>query len=85
MCGISGWTDLRDSLEEYEDVIKAMGDAIGHRGPDAKGDFCDRGCRLAHRRLSVIDPENGSQPMTYGNIRQFITESCITPPSCGIG
>jgi len=66
MCGIAGWTDLRDSLEEYEDVIKAMGDAIGHRGPDAKGDFCDHGCRLAHRRLSVIDPENGSQPMTYG-------------------
>ena len=66
MCGIAGWTDLRDSLEEYESVIKAMGDAIAHRGPDAAGEFYDRGCRLAHRRLSVIDPENGAQPMTYG-------------------
>ena len=67
MCGIAGWTDFRNGLEEYENVIRKMGDALGHRGPDAAGEFFDRGCRLAHRRLSVIDPENGAQPMTYGS------------------
>ncbi len=66
MCGIAGWTDMRQGLEEYEDVIKRMAERIAHRGPDANGYFCDRGCRLAHRRLSVIDPENGAQPMKYG-------------------
>ncbi len=66
MCGIAGWTDLRNGLEGYESVIRKMGDSLGHRGPDAAGEFFDRGCGLAHRRLSVIDPENGAQPMTYG-------------------
>lgn len=66
MCGIAGWTDFRESLEEYGDVIAEMSECIAHRGPDAAGDHCDRGCRLAHRRLSVIDPENGAQPMIYG-------------------
>ncbi len=66
MCGIAGWTDMNNSLEEYGDVIEAMSAAVAHRGPDAKGSFRDNGCLLAHRRLSVIDPENGSQPMTYG-------------------
>lgn len=66
MCGIAGWTDFKDGLEGYESAVKKMGDALGHRGPDAAGEFFDRGCGLAHRRLSVIDPENGAQPMTYG-------------------
>ena len=65
MCGIAGWTDFKDDLEGYEQVIEKMSVCIAHRGPDAKGSFYDRGCRLAHRRLSVIDPENGVQPMTY--------------------
>lgn len=66
MCGIAGWIDFNDDLEKYGDIIREMGDSIGHRGPDAKGEFYDIGCRLAHRRLSVIDPENGAQPMSYG-------------------
>ena len=67
MCGIAGWADMRNSLEEYENVIERMSAVIAHRGPDAHGSYYDRGCRLAHRRLSVIDPENGSQPMTYSS------------------
>ncbi len=43
MCGIAGWTDFRNGLEEYETVIRKMGDALGHRGPDAAGEFFDRG------------------------------------------
>ncbi|MBP3854860.1 MAG: asparagine synthase (glutamine-hydrolyzing) [Ruminiclostridium sp.] len=66
MCGIAGWTDFRDDLEQYENVIAEMSRRIAHRGPDAKGEFYDRGCRLAHRRLSVIDPANGAQPMSFG-------------------
>lgn len=67
MCGIAGWTDFKNTLEEYENVIDAMSVKLAHRGPDAHGSYFDRGCRLAHRRLSVIDPERGAQPMTYGD------------------
>ena len=65
MCGIAGWIDYNDDLEQYGAIIAEMGRRISHRGPDAAGEYYDRGCRLAHRRLSVIDPENGAQPMTY--------------------
>ena len=33
------------------------------RGPDASGTWISQHCALGHRRLSVMDPENGAQPM----------------------
>lgn len=34
-----------------------------HRGPDGAGEFCSANVALASRRLSVIDPEGGWQPL----------------------
>jgi len=53
MCGIVGYISPRFSALE----LKAMSDAIAHRGPDADGFFNDpaAGVGLAHRRLSIID------------------------------
>ena len=65
MCGIAGRVDFGSSLEQYGDILAKMSERIAHRGPDAHGEYSSPGCRLAHRRLSVIDPENGAQPMTY--------------------
>lgn len=65
MCGIAGRIDFNGDLEQYGDIIKEMAACIAHRGPDASGEFYAPGCRLAHRRLAVIDPENGAQPMSY--------------------
>ncbi|MCM1334774.1 MAG: asparagine synthase (glutamine-hydrolyzing) [Bacteroides sp.] len=66
MCGIAGWADARRDIADQGEVMKKMGDAIAHRGPDARGDYFSRRCALAHTRLAVIDPENGAQPMRYG-------------------
>jgi len=48
-------------------VIAQMRDRMSHRGPDGAGLWCspDRRCKLAHRRLAIIDlaPE-ADQPMT---------------------
>lgn len=35
------------------------------RGPDAEGTYFDEDAALVHRRLIVIDPEGGKQPMHY--------------------
>ncbi len=43
-----------------------MGETLAHRGPDDDGIFVTRECALAHRRLAVIDPDNGHQPMESG-------------------
>lgn len=41
-----------------------MSEKMTHRGPDSRGSFRDGEVELCHNRLSVIDPENGAQPMT---------------------
>lgn len=66
MCGIAGWADARNNLENQEEIIRKMQRAITHRGPDAAEISFEPHCRLAHTRLAVIDPENGSQPMRLG-------------------
>jgi asparagine synthase (glutamine-hydrolysing) len=40
-----------------------MTDTLSPRGPDASGTWISENCALGHRRLSVIDPANGAQPM----------------------
>jgi asparagine synthase (glutamine-hydrolysing) len=44
-------------------VLQAMGDSLAHRGPDGEGFRLEPGLGLAHRRLSIIDLEGGSQPI----------------------
>lgn len=39
---------------------------LERRGPDDGGLWVGKDCVLAHRRLAVIDPENGHQPMVRG-------------------
>ena len=65
MCGIAGFMDFtRDNeTEQWRAVGEAMRDTLTHRGPDDKGIWQGRHGVLAHRRLAVIDPEYGQQPM----------------------
>lgn len=67
MCGIAGWADFGNSLEDKGGVMEKMRQSISHRGPDSFGDFSDDNCRLSHTRLAVIDVENGKQPMSSGS------------------
>ncbi len=67
MCGIAGFCDFRDNLkareEENRAIAKRMGNVLSHRGPDAGGEYLCSSAALAHRRLIVIDPVGGIQPM----------------------
>jgi asparagine synthase (glutamine-hydrolysing) len=64
MCGIAGIAkfDPRESVEEPR--LARMRDVIAHRGPDGEGLFVDGAIGLAHRRLAIIDPAAGLQPMS---------------------
>ena len=64
MCGIAGWFDSRLDLTEKQDILEAMSAELRRRGPDEHGAYIKQNCALLHRRLSVIDPENGQQPMS---------------------
>ena len=42
-----------------------MADTLCHRGPDSQGQWLSPRAALAHRRLEIIDPVGGGQPMIY--------------------
>ncbi|MGQ9533212.1 MAG: asparagine synthase (glutamine-hydrolyzing) [Desulfotomaculales bacterium] len=63
MCGIAGWIDWEVDLTRERSVVEAMGASLACRGPDAAGVWVSRRAALAHRRLIVVDPAGGGQPM----------------------
>jgi len=64
MCGIAGWIDWEEGRWEYrEGVVREMTRTLANRGPDAEGFFVSGSAALGHRRLIVVDPEGGGQPM----------------------
>src|SRR5689334_7138109 len=62
MCGICGMVAL-DGGAVDERAVRAMADALVHRGPDSEGVFADGPVGLAARRLAIIDLARGDQPM----------------------
>lgn len=60
MCGFVGFCD--DSKNKKK-IIRDMADIIKHRGPDSDGYYVDNNIALGFRRLSIIDLDNGSQPI----------------------
>lgn len=65
MCGIAGEIDFKNEVKKQ--LLNKMSAALTPRGPDAEGYFFGENVGFAHRRLIVIDPENGKQPMSYGD------------------
>ncbi len=63
MCGIGGFVDFERDARRYEPVAQRMQRALTPRGPDEQGKYCDADAMLVHRRLIVIDPAGGIQPM----------------------
>ncbi len=68
MCGIAGELAFDRRIEPSAEYLSQMQDSLSPRGPDQHGAFFAHGCALLHRRLSVIDPEGGVQPMHYGGL-----------------
>jgi asparagine synthase (glutamine-hydrolysing) len=70
MCGINGIVWSPPAQAPAERQIRAMNDAIAHRGPDGEGLWLGNGAALGHRRLSIIDlSERANQPMASADGR----------------
>lgn len=67
MCGYSGFCNLNNdiSTDNNIDILKKLTKALTHRGPDEEGYFTNEHINLGHRRLIIIDAENGKQPMSF--------------------
>ena len=64
MCGFVGYVNAENDKETNQKIIKAMADRIIHRGPDQDDYYVDSEVSLGFRRLSIIDLDGGSQPIT---------------------
>ena len=67
MCGICGIIDFKRQLPNKIDLTKLMSEKLFHRGPDDSGDYNDNSIALGFTRLSILDVQNGNQPMFNKN------------------
>jgi asparagine synthase (glutamine-hydrolysing) len=66
MCGIAGYLQNERPLQA-EMLAHRMCNQIIHRGPDDEGIYLKNGLFLGMRRLAIIDPALGKQPLTGAN------------------
>ncbi|THF61628.1 asparagine synthase (glutamine-hydrolyzing) [Pseudothauera rhizosphaerae] len=73
MCGIHGLYRF-DGEPVAPALLSAMGDITRHRGPDDEGLHIAPGgrCGIAMRRLSIIDPAGGHQPISNADDRLWV-------------
>ncbi|MBT2659925.1 asparagine synthase (glutamine-hydrolyzing) [Bacillus sp. ISL-45] len=64
MCGITGWVDYRKNLDHERETMAKMAETLSKRGPDDTNIWTSGHAGLGHKRLVVVDPEGGKQPMT---------------------
>ncbi|MEA2425546.1 MAG: hypothetical protein QOH13_1956, partial [Thermoleophilaceae bacterium] len=62
MCGICGLVATGGGMPDRA-ALEAMNETLVHRGPDSAGVVMDGPVGLAARRLSIIDLEQGNQPI----------------------
>ena len=64
MCGITGWVHFQQDLRKQQDTIEKMTKTLAKRGPDDENVWLGAHAAFGHRRLTVVDPIGGKQPMT---------------------
>ncbi len=63
MCGIVGIFNIKSQPEKLRQRALSQSSKIRHRGPDWSGIYVGKTAILAHERLSIVDPQSGSQPL----------------------
>ncbi|MCX7951917.1 MAG: asparagine synthase (glutamine-hydrolyzing) [Clostridiales bacterium] len=74
MCGIVGWINYNSNLKYKLYEVENMTKKLYRRGPDEEGFYSSENALLGHKRLVVVDPEGGQQPMIkeHGGNRYII-------------
>lgn len=63
MCSIFGVLDLKSDPAELRKKALELSRLMRHRGPDWSGVYADDKAILVHERLSIVDVNNGAQPL----------------------
>ena len=68
MCGVVAWVKATTNGKVDESTLRSMTETLHHRGPDGEGFYVDGSVGLGHKRLSILDVENGKQPIESDGI-----------------
>lgn len=71
MCGIGGIIS-KNGGTPATDALERMKVALGKRGPDGAGMYCDGPVGFVHTRLAIIDPAGGQQPISDSKGRVLV-------------
>ena len=71
MCGINGILNFDESQVIKEDLVK-MNNQMIFRGPDSDGFYFNNNFGMSMRRLSIIDIDNGDQPISSIDSRYHV-------------
>ena len=69
MCAILGWINYKKNISEEVSTFHEMLDLMSCRGKDDVGYYISDNVMLGHRRLAIMDIDNGHQPMEYLNYK----------------
>ncbi|MGE5581787.1 MAG: asparagine synthase (glutamine-hydrolyzing) [Bacillota bacterium] len=73
MCGITGWINWEVDLTSQKMILEKMTEQLTPRGPDEAGFYLSEHAVFGHRRLIVVDPDGGKQPMQRKLGERFLT------------
>ena len=71
MCSIFGIFDIKENSESLRQTALENSRLQLHRGPDWEGIYQGEHAIVVHERLSIVDPQNGAQPL-YNENRKHI-------------
>ena len=63
MCGFVGFANFKNDISSMKNILLNMNSTLSKRGPDEDGYYINKNVALGHKRLIVIDPIGGKQPM----------------------
>ena len=76
MCGFAGFVSFSESRltsGQRSEILDSMGAVLSRRGPDEQTVYDDGYLSFVFRRLSIVDVENGSQPIWNEDDSMFIS------------
>ena len=71
MCSIFSILDIKSDPSKLRTVALEMSKLMRHRGPDWSGIYAGEKAILAHERLSIVDVNNGAQPL-YNQAKDLV-------------
>ncbi|WP_164667269.1 asparagine synthase (glutamine-hydrolyzing) [Virgibacillus doumboii] len=64
MCGITGIIQWQNDVRAEKTTLRKMAETLTSRGPDDSQVWLSQHAAFGHKRLAVIDPDGGKQPMS---------------------